>query len=405
MSTTTEIAIINDPMFGQLVELPNILNQNKTSALNCVTACRSVIDTIKEMDISTLTPEQLKMHSDKIAQYRAKTAKTLETMNERRSPYTKFFDSVKSLFTTEEKSVSGVLDEMKSCDDNMQRAIANHNKLEQDRQAAIIAKNTEGIDIIKYINANLVNNVRAHAATLTSRMMNKFYSLTSGAQIDEFVKTITNYQPAIDDATWNALCKNGDATYKYHTPDEVAAIYTSTCTAMRNEYCETAISIVSDCKNKILNDAESRKAELIRIATDANAKLEADARIKQEQADREASQKRDAADAAARLDAQAEADKTNKVFDVMSESTPVHSIASGTVVKKKYVPASHAAFMAIMQSWITHDMPALTIEELETKLKFMLTAANKRLNTTGEKLEAKGLTVEEDFSTRTRRTA
>jgi hypothetical protein len=58
--------------------------------------------------------------------------------------------------------------------------------------------------------------------------------------------------------------------------------------------------------------------------------------------------------------------------------------------------------IALLQSYIKHNLPALTIEEMNKKFSFVLTAANTRLND-GELLEAKGLEAIEDYSTTSRR--
>jgi hypothetical protein len=59
---------------------------------------------------------------------------------------------------------------------------------------------------------------------------------------------------------------------------------------------------------------------------------------------------------------------------------PVAARAKGSTKKQIYVLKSHKDFGTILQSWLANDMPGLTLDELNKKLGFMVTAANKRLN-------------------------
>jgi hypothetical protein len=76
--------------------------------------------------------------------------------------------------------------------------------------------------------------------------------------------------------------------------------------------------------------------------------------------------------------------------------------AKGTTEKLRYVIKTHAHVLALLQSYISSDFPALTLEEAQTKFKFAITAANARLNK-GETIQAPDLGTETDLSTRTQR--
>jgi hypothetical protein len=57
----------------------------------------------------------------------------------------------------------------------------------------------------------------------------------------------------------------------------------------------------------------------------------------------------------------------------------------------------------MLQSFVKHDLATMTLEEVQKKLGFVRTACEGRLNR-GETIEAEGLKVEDDYSTRTRKT-
>jgi hypothetical protein len=99
----------------------------------------------------------------------------------------------------------------------------------------------------------------------------------------------------------------------------------------------------------------------------------------------------------------AQIDQVNAAFDVASKATPATEIAKGTVVKQKYQAKSHKGHVAIIQWWVANCMNLMTLEELQTKLSFMRTAADKSLNEGKGRIEADGLEVVEDYSTRTTR--
>ena len=164
---------------------------------------------------------------------------------------------------------------------------------------------------------------------------------------------------------------------------------------MSKDFVET----ITAERDRLIALVPARIEELKRSASDAEAAKAAAERIAKEKEERDAELAKAAAGRIQAVESEANANKMANAFE-HAAIAPSVQVSSGTVQKKKYAPATPKEFIPIIQWWVANTMPFLTIDELNKKLSFMLTAANKALNE-GTKIE--GVKTVDDFSTRTSR--
>lgn len=385
-----------------LKNLPDTLMQNQGLADRAVKSVSEVIAPIKAIDLTTIDAETMEAHDTTLAglQTRLKDAYTL--MNGDRAPFTKLFDEIKSRFTAEEKKVVSIGEEVKSIRDGWQKEKARRNQLAAQETAIKLEKQQALIDAKTYFAKFIIDKFATAAVHTIQRMHSKFYSL-SETELDAYASQLKGWSGVLDNDTWNTFLTGMiNPKPQLLTGEQMQVLLNEVVVEQRPKLsAEWKERMVSE-RDGLIELVPSRKMELERIANDEAAAKEAEDRIAEEQKEREAKMKQDALSMVSATETNAEVEKVNASFDAAANGGNVVSLAKGTSVKKKYQPKSHKAHVAIIQWWVTNCMPKMTLEELQTKLSFMRTAADKALNE-GLVLEAEGLEVVDDYSTRTTR--
>jgi hypothetical protein len=383
-----------------LSNLPDTLVANSSLADRAVAKVRADLGALTPGDITTVKVELMESNDAQLAGLQSKLKEAYNLMNERRSPFTRLFTEITSKFTAEEKKVVEIGNEVKALRDSWQREKARRNSIEQEKQAKELEKKQALIDARTYIARCIIEKFSTHAVDAIKRMHAKFYELTAD-ELAGYTVALRKWTPALDQATWATFLEGvGNPKPQLITPEQLAGIRAEVETEQRPKLEKEWIESMTRERDGLVELVASRKKELERIAQQGEqAKKEADERIAREAQEREAQAKRDAEDKAQALEQAASVDSLNASFDVAAQSAPVVGMAKGTVVKKKYQPKSHKAHVAIIQWWVKERMSSMTLDELQTKLSFMRTAADKALNE-GTVIEADGLEVVEDYSTR-----
>ena len=98
---TTEVAIIKQENLQQIISgAPQSYNDNKLSHDNCIARGQQLLQAVQQQ--GGLNNDEL---DEQIALFIDKTRKTLKKMNDRRSPFTKLFDQVRTQFTQIENEI------------------------------------------------------------------------------------------------------------------------------------------------------------------------------------------------------------------------------------------------------------------------------------------------------------
>jgi hypothetical protein len=397
--TQTQALAINTQI---LSNLPDTLVANSSLAERAVAKVRADLTDLTPGDITTVAVDVMENNDAQLAGLQSKLKESYNLMNERRSPFTRLFTEITSKFTAEEKKVVEIGNEVKSLRDSWQREKARRNAIVQEEAAKELEKKQALIDAKTYIAKCIIDKFSTHAVGAIRRMHEKFYA-QGAKELEAYSTALGKWSPVLDAPTWDSFTQLiANSKPQLITPEQHAELLREVCADQRPKLEKEWIESMTRERDGLIEMVPSRKMELERIAGDTDAKRLADERIAQEAAEREAQAKRDAEDKAQALEQAASVDSQNASFDVAAQSTPVVGMAKGTVVKKKYQPKSHKAHVAIIQWWVKERMSSMTLEELQTKLSFMRTAADKALNE-GTIIEADGLEVVEDYSTRTSR--
>lgn len=97
--TSNNLPILRQENVQMIVQsAPNAYNTNSLSSVRCADFGKNLLD---EIERSGMTDELDKRCAD----YIDKAKRTLKTMNERRAPFTKLFDQIRSEFTGMENSI------------------------------------------------------------------------------------------------------------------------------------------------------------------------------------------------------------------------------------------------------------------------------------------------------------
>lgn len=385
-----------------LSNLPDTLVANSSLAERAVAKVTADIAQIKTIDLTTVDAQTMEVHDATLAGLQGKLKESYTIMNERRSPFTRLFTDITSRFTAEEKKIAEIGNEVKAIRDGWQKEKARRNAIAQADQQKELERKQALIDARTYFARCIIDKFTSHAVEAIKRMHSKFYAQDEKS-LDAYTAALSKWTPALDSNTWNLFLEGiinpkPQLLTKEQCDDLLREVQDEQRPKLSAEWAES----MTRERDALVELSPSRKMELQRIANDATAAAEAQVRIEQEQRDREEQARKEAEDKAQALTAAADVDKMNSAFDTAAQSAPVVGIAKGTVVKKKYVPKSHKAHVAIVQWWVSNCMAKMTLDELQTKLSFMRTAADKALND-GVVIEADGLEVIEDYSTRASR--
>lgn len=394
-------AVISGQQITELTNLPQVYLQNRSLADRAIAKVKEALEQIKAIDLTTASVDVMEAHDATLSDLQVKLRDSYKIMQDRRKPYTQRMDEIKALFTGSEGDVEVIGKEVKGLRDNWQKEKARRARIEEEKRQAELQKKQEEIDMRTYAKNCLFNAYAAALQDVFTRMNNAFNG-QHARSLDAYGEKLKAYVPVLDADTYGRMLPKANAKPQFYTMGEAQAIYEQVAREERPALAADYTSRITAERDRLIELIPSRKRELERIAGDATAAAEAEARMKQEAEERQRQLEQEAADRKAAAESAAEVESMNAAFDTASEATPVMQVAKGTVVKKKYEAKTHAAWVAIIQSWVANDMNKMTIEELGKKLSFMKTAAEKRLNE-GVELKAAGLEVEEDYSTRATR--
>lgn len=379
-------ALIDNDQFGNLVKLPSVLRTNQERATKAGMVVNAKINEVAKIDLTTIDASRMEEHDGELAELYARLNKSLELMEGDRKPHTQFMDMVKSLFTKEESTIKNLKDQVKGIRDNWQAEKARRARIAQEELDRKIAEEQESIRVRAEKFTRYTQSMLREIGRRIELLSNGFYAqgLTT---IDAYARQLRDMVPMLNGTEY----------------DKIIGEVTPLSAELYNQLSSEFMGKLHAERNRLLDLVESRKVELIRISQDAAAAEEARLRIEKENEERAAALVQEQQEREQVINDTAQAEATNATFDAHMEATPVVGISKGTVVKKKYVVHSHAGMVALLQSFIKHNLGLMTIDEMNKKFSFIITAANARLSE--ETIEAKGLEVVEDYSTRSTRKA
>lgn len=369
--------------FGSLIEIPGILDKNKSSVLNASVVVNAMIAHIATYDIKNIDQTVFDAEMEKAAQLHAKLSTTLKAMEEKRKPYTQFFDDVRTMFTTEEGKLKLLIDKIKSPRNAWEKEKFERNKSEKAAQDKLIADKQKLIEdeagALLNLKKSFIETVRA-----VLEKMHKAFAEKTNADLPAYGKVLQGYTPNLEKA-WPMVVSYAKALYPYDD-----ALFDRVVAHEKPKLFSEYIKTVTEVKTSLIDSIPARLA-----ASD-------DEKKKHDQEDiMNLNNFTDAAFKNAEVNVQAEVEgkKIDAVLDVSVNASPVIKSTKGASKKKEYVIKTMADMTRILQSYLANDLPQLSVEEARKKFSFAVTAANKRLN---EDITIDGIEVTDLFNTTAR---
>lgn len=379
--TSMAVTIFQPNNVQQIVALgPTAFEQNTLSHDRCLHAGQELLDRIKCDGMNDAIDQE-------VAKFIEKAKATLNKMNGKRSPVTKLFDEIRTVFTTLEAevdpqkaaSIPGQLQQYRDKYAAKKRAEAEAKRQEEARrQAATLART-------RYTN-ELEEDYKAQFNAYVIQHINALVALDASLTLDNFNEVsakIKAYPVTIDASAWLASVRSGVRLPYELTPEESRLINEGVRRSLADRFAEQYQFEIEANRDDILDRLPSKQKELQRIAAAgaeeaARIKAEIEARERAEAQRKE--QERMAREAADKAQAELEAKKAEMdgLFGVAQLQKAEYQ--PKTAVRKRIMPLTPEAFMPIVGFWWSHEGQNLSVEELGKIFKKMVTFCEKAAN-------------------------
>lgn len=379
--TNNNLPILREENVQMIVQsAPNAYNTNSLSSMRCADFGKNLLD---EIERSGMTDELDKRCAD----YIDKAKRTLKAMNERRAPFTKFFDQIRSEFTgmentidpTKKDTVPYLIQQKRNAYAAKKREEAERARQEemrrQQREQAIARYTQEAEDDYR----------RQFDSTVTSTI-NELTSLNQSLTIenfDEVSEKLKNFNVTLGNE-WFQHCQS-----YAHKPFEISdgeaiKIRQSILNRLSTQFKAQYSSEIGEYRDTITDALPSKKRELERMA---KASAEEQARMKAELGAREAAEtrrldeerKRKEEEAQAANKAQQTATEMDGLFGQAAVATPV-GYQPKTAVRKRVVTDTPDGILAVVSMWWSKEGRFLSMEELSKIFKKQITFCEKLAN-------------------------
>lgn len=399
MENTQQLPAIIQSQVEAIRPIGEVYTQNTSLTARAKAALAPVKTEFDKLDLTTLKDHELSDWDTKLNGLGVKLSDAKKINNARRSPITQAMTAAAKLFTGDEAELDTEFSWVAAGRGKIaQIRLAAQRKAEQDKADKLQAE-SEKADMRARIVARWEEAFAKHSSERMKAMNDTFYLQTIGS-LDEYTQKATN--PAVGILKKDVLRIDNPISTKFVNAEQVAMMVLDVFRELWPSFEQRYKQAHAELSARLNEVKESRKAELKRIAEGdqeaarmAKERQEAERKTAQEKADQEA---RDRAMAA---QVGAETAKLDAAFTVEATADAAPQQAKGTTVKKKYEIARQG-WVAILQWYVSNELPKMTDAELEKKFGFMVAPANKALNA-GVELSSPGLRIVDDITTKTSR--
>lgn len=361
-------------------EAPKSYQENKESHDKCLMRGKDILSQIRQ---GGMTDEL----DQSAAEYIERSKKTIKKMLDKRSPVTKLFDEIRSVYTTLENeidptkssSIPAEIQTLRNSYAAKKRAEAEAKRREEERiQRIESAKNSYRISVEEDYRQSFQRLLNE-----TFNKMNTDYNSVTLENYDEKVALFKNYQRTLPD-TWieSVSCR---AMIPVDLDTDISlSIRKEVKEDLKSKLQEQFAFDIGDNLDNNLLMLPSKKKELEAISKSEN-KEDAE-RLRQEMIQREA-------DDAAKVEQERkkreeEEQQSLKVKEQQSELGALFELSASAApsyqpkaqVKKKIAITSTLGFLDILNLWWTTEGCTLSAEELTKKFKSQITHCEKLAN-------------------------
>lgn len=367
----------------------NVAEQNNASLAKALQVADDIIKEIDQTEIKN-TPG-VKFLDQNCLSYLQKAAKTQTAMNERRKPITQAFDQVRKYFTDQENQLSKTGEKIvriqKFRNDLATFIAKEEEKLEKERQL-IALKEQERIECRSFFKTTLVNDL-VNSLDMAFNELNVIFESAKLSDISLKKDEIKNFNKAYKPVELKC-------TIRYITIEEHDEILRS---VLPSEIAKNESEYARQLSEKIqyyLDRFESKKEELLQLAS-ANAlekeKIEKDAK---ERAEKEAEErKKQLLTFSAKQQTSIEGEKTEASLDNLFNQNYTEQTSSVKKVLQIEV-LNPSGYGQIFMFWFEREGKKLSNEKIEKKsIAQMKKFCEDTANANGEIIDSSSLVYKE----------
>lgn len=379
--TNNNLPILREENVQMIVQsAPKAYDTNSLSSMRCADFGKNLLDEIKR---SGMTDELDKRCAD----YIDKAKRTLKAMNERRAPFTKLFDQIRSEFTGMENTIDPTKkDTVPYLIQQKRNAYAAKKREEAERARQEEMRRKQREDAVKRYTQDAEDDYRRQFDSTVTSTINELTSLNQSLTIenfDEVSEKLKNFKTTLGNE-WFQYCQS-HAHKPYEISDgEAVKIRQSILNRLSTQFKAQYASEIGEYRDTITDALHSKKRELERMA---KASAEELARMKAELEAREAAEtrrldeerKRKEEEAQAAKKAQQTATEMDGLFGQAAVATPV-GYQPKTAVRKRVVTDTPDGILAVVSMWWSKEGRFLSMEELSKIFKKQITFCEKLAN-------------------------
>lgn len=380
-TTNNNLPILRQENVQLIVQsAPDAYNTNSLSSMRCSDYGKNLLAEIQQHG---MTDELDK----RCAEFIDKAKRTLKAMNERRAPFTKLFDQIRSEFTGMENAIDPTKkDTVPFLIQQARNTYAAKKREEAERARQEEMRRQQREKALKDYQQAAEEDYRRQFDGKVTADINALTSLNQSLTIENFEEVsgqIKNFNVTLGNE-WFQHCQS-----YAHKPFEVSDteaidIRQSVLNRLSKQFKEQYASEVGEYRDTITDALPSKKRELERMA---KASAEEQARMKAELAAREAAEtrrldeerKRKEEEAQAAKKAQQTATEMDGLFGQAAVAAPV-GYQPKTAVRKRVVTDTPDGILAVVSMWWSKEGRFLSMEELSKIFKKQITFCEKLAN-------------------------
>jgi len=254
---------------------PEILQSNITSKTKCIEAGQKLVELAKT-GMTDFYDEQLSI-------FLTKAKKTVDSMNERRKPFTQIITAVSKQFTTLESELKPIMDEVQEMR-NAYATVKMNLKIETDKAAQLFLEKEKEIIVIRQLCDVVMGKFFSDCITETKVSIAEFFNGLTLETIEEAGTVLSTTTTNFDSRYTLPRAIIVDLSMKYTTTEEydkiVADVLAVNYSPKKYEYTREIQSTLKEYSDKF----PSKKAELLAIQkAELEEKARKEAQLKAEQ--------------------------------------------------------------------------------------------------------------------------
>lgn len=358
---------------------PKALQDNKTSHDRCIEFGQKLLDRVRKEGMSDALDKDIALFID-----RAK--KTVRKMNDVRSPITKLFDDVRTVFTSMENdvnvskhgSVPFLLQEERNKYATKKAAEEAARRAEEERRKLAEQAKT------KY-RTDLIEDYKRQLSVHINNVLNSLTSLNSSLDLqnwDAVTAQIKEVNVSLDPEWINGVIPSVFVSPNLLRED-ASSIRSSVILELAPKFKEQFNWEVSEHRDSIIMRLPSKKKELqaaAQVSAEEAEIIKAEIKAREEaEAARQAEARRQQEEAEARQrEISGQMAEIGGLFEHAAAAMPTYQ--PKTSVKKKVNPLNPEAFPVIFAYWWDGEGKFKSVEDLSKMFKTMLTYCNSKAN-------------------------